>query len=473
MKFFTLPPGDEVQSFLPSVTKARRSRRGPATSGAVPPVAAPAVSDTLPASPTPSSLRVLFALFVVALFSSISMMEIVIWTMIAAIGYRMITGYRLGRRQGGISRLAIGGDRLLFFHFAIVSLSALARVPDWSDKFDIVLELRWIVVLYSLTWFLRSEVDQRMERTFIRCSPLLVLVGLYALSQHLTGHDFLRGRDGFLKPFWRDASTYRAVGMFNMPLTFAYSYGVLGTLYSTWLIARFSTMSRLRRLVGSATCVCIVAGLIAAGVRGAWVAALVTCCAMLLFVPRRRALVAGAVLLLVGASLFLSSESLRNRAVSTVMLQESSNAGRLKIWRGHWALACDYPWLGVGLGQTGKHVGDYYQRLGIENGQVGHAHNNLLEYLAGAGVFGLLAYLLVAGYFLRRSYLAYRDAVDAPDAVAERSLSPMAAVALACLAAQIYFHIGGMTEVNFTDGEVNHALILVWALTGSLSPREA
>ena len=42
-------------------------------------------------------------------------------------------------------------------------------------------------------------------------------------------------------------------------------------------------------------------------------------------------------------------------------------------------------------------------------------------------------------------------------------------LALGCFAAQVYLHVGGLTEVNFTDGEVNHAIVMVWSLTLGLA----
>jgi O-antigen ligase len=413
------------------------------------------------------TLTAVFYLFLVALFFSISAMEIAAWSLVATILISK-SANRFRRLESPASpSLVLGCEALLLFFFTSICVSAMVRVPTIEGCWDVISEMRWIVVLYGLTFVIRSELAQRSERLLLFTTPLFIFVGLYAVLQFATGRDLLIGRHDFLKPF--GASTYRAVGFFNIPLTFAYSYGVLGSVFSVWYFFRFATISTRGRWLGGVAVVCICAGILASGVRGAWLASGVTVVSILPFLRRRTALLTAACFIAMVATLILSSESIRLRAASMILIQESSNAGRVKIWRGHLAIARDYPLLGVGLGQTGNHLGKYYQQMGIRNGQIGHAHNNFIEYLAGTGMVGLTFYLLVSGFFLVASLLAFRrqKKSGAPDGF-------FASLAVGCFAAQIYMHTGGLTEVNFTDGEVNHALMLVWALTlGVKYKREA
>jgi O-antigen ligase len=132
---------------------------------------------------------------------------------------------------------------------------------------------------------------------------------------------------------------------------------------------------------------------------------------------------------------------------------DHSSAMRLHLWRAYFQMFADHPWFGVGLFQGDKLLPEYYQRLGIVEPFTSHAHNVPLQWLAGAGVFALLVYLYVAFYFLRLSWRL-------------RSLSVWG---LSLFCAQLYWHIGSLTEANFFDGEVNHFIVFTWALVLYLS----
>ena len=407
-------------------------------------------------------LTATFHIFLVTLFFSISAMEIAAWSLVGTILVVTVSNKLRGLSSPTTPSFSIGCERLLLLFFCWVTVSALVRVPLLGDKWDVISETRWIVVLYGLTFFIRSQLSERSEKLLLFIAPLFIFVGIYATIQFVTGMDLLLGRHEFLKPF--GASTYRAVGFFGMPLTFAYSFGLLGSAFTMWYFFRFSSLTAAGRWLGGIAVLCILAGVFASGVRGAWLATGVTAASILPFLNRRTAFLSIACVIAMVAALIIGSESFRLRFVTIVQVREPSNAGRVKIWRGHLAMARDYPILGVGLGQTGKHLGKYYDKLGIRRGQIGHAHNNFIEYLAGTGIVGLTFYVLLCLFFLRASLLAYRRHTQrgAPPAF-------LASLAIGCFAAQIYLHTGGLTEVNFTDGEVNHALIFVWALTISIN----
>ncbi|MEX2016003.1 MAG: O-antigen ligase family protein, partial [Candidatus Hydrogenedentales bacterium] len=69
---------------------------------------------------------------------------------------------------------------------------------------------------------------------------------------------------------------------------------------------------------------------------------------------------------------------------------------RLSYWRVATRIIRDHFWTGVGLGNFGT-VYANYQQLG--DGPVQMAHNDYLQILAETGLFGLLAFLALWGYF--------------------------------------------------------------------------
>jgi O-antigen ligase len=432
------------------------------------------VADGLAATPhTPFQvglLRTFFSLFLATLFFTISGMELMAWVLVGTLIVMTVVN-NFGstdvswRNFASLRKeLSLGCDTTLLLFFVAIAVSTFVRVPV-SDWLDVIGEMRWIVILYFLAYYVKGHLSLNSEKVLFRVAPVFIFLGLCALRQFATGLDPLRSHNNFLKPF--GDTTFRAIGSFNIPLTFAYSFGFLGTVFSVAFLMRRRTYSGAKQIVGILAIGCIFCGVLATGVRGAWLAGGVTLVSLLPFMPRRVAFSAIVCSVAIVAALIGSSESVCRRAVSIVDLREHSNAGRFKIWRGHLAIASDYPILGVGLGQSNKHVGRYYEQLGIRDGQVGHAHNNFVEFLAGTGIVGLTLYVCVCTFFLRRSYAAYRRHRD-------QDAGPpgfYASLSLGAFAAQIYLHTGGMTEVNFTDGEVNHAIVFVWAVVIALDQR--
>jgi O-antigen ligase len=140
---------------------------------------------------------------------------------------------------------------------------------------------------------------------------------------------------------------------------------------------------------------------------------------------------------------------------------ESSNYLHVLVWKANWLIFLDHPLLGVGLGLNTPLMPQYYAQLGYPTETFkSHAHNDLLQMLAGVGLFGALCYIIFCAWFLRAAYLTWRRLPS--NATWYRSL------ALGSFLAQIYFHIGALTQCNFTNGINNHLLIFLWALTAAL-----
>lgn len=82
---------------------------------------------------------------------------------------------------------------------------------------------------------------------------------------------------------------------------------------------------------------------------------------------------------------------------------------RMAHWQAAWAMWTDHPWLGVGIGNYEP----VYARYAVPQWPLplGHAHNYYLNIAAEAGVFGLLAFLLLWGGALAEAWRASRRAV--------------------------------------------------------------
>ena len=201
-------------------------------------------------------------------------------------------------------------------------------------------------------------------------------------------------------------------------------------------------------------CALIMLSLLLTFTRGLWIA-MVVAVAALLFLTRRdllkRFLLALTVMVAVAFTLF---PTFRSRVTSIFDQSNYSNAGRIQVWRANWEMIKDHPILGVGHRLNSEHLPEYYDKIGIKNGFLGHAHNNWIQVAAGSGLPSLLFYVGFTTWFLIVAYRLFKQ-----------GSTPWARnIGLASFVAQISFHIGGLTQVNFMDGEVNHSFVVVVGL---------
>lgn len=403
------------------------------------------------------ALGATLCVFVLTLFFSRSAAEISVWCVFVTWIVVLATNtYRTRRLNFG--QLAVGCDKLLLLLFAAVCLSTLVRVPELVDRWTAIRELRVIAILYAMAYIVKLNLDLRSEKLLIALSPVFLIVGVYAIFQYFTGVDLIRSHNDYLRPLGPTA--FRANGFLANPLNFAHSFGFLGTVYIVWYLFRHPQLTLGSQVLGALAVGGILLGVLVTGTRGAWLSAAVTLCTLLPFLRRRTAVSISAGAVIAVGIILICSSSIRDRTNGILDFNEYSNVGRLNLWRGNWELIKDYPVLGVGLGQTSKYVGKYYEELGIRNGMLVHSHNNLIEFLAGTGIIGLVSYLLVSSYFLLLSLVVYRRCSRN-----ESQPGFFASLALGCFAAQIYFHACGLTDFNFSMAVVKYSLGFVWAVT--------
>ncbi len=415
-------------------------------------------------------IKFLFGLFCVTLFVSIAAMELVS----SLIVITFVASFLSEARKNSLSfkiqakMLLLGApsnkfilDKLLWSYWFIVSIGSFVHFESISRSIDIIGYARWIVLLYVYVYFLRRYFSNDWSRGLRYVFPMLIFVSVYAIFQMFTGMDLVRGPGKSMDTF---GELYRAAGFFSMSLTFAYCVGMAFFVSLAYLLVCGRKISD--RLFGLSL-VAASAGMIAivaSGTRGAWLA-LVAGLFLLPLLLGRRWILPGYITVFATLALILFAvPDFRTRMSSITNLSKGhSNYSRIQIWQGHWEIFKDHPIIGSGLAQNNKIVKYYYEKLGIENGQLGHAHNNYLQMLAGTGFLGFLTWFLFCFYFLRLSFRLWRTLPQ--DELWFRSL------ALGIFLAQIYHHVGGMTEANFTDGEVAHQLVLLWAVLIGIETR--
>jgi O-antigen ligase len=255
------------------------------------------------------------------------------------------------------------------------------------------------------------------------------------------------------KVYFESGSAYRARGMWGHPVTFGHSMAL-----SLMMLLGFSIAmpkSKWKYIAWASTLACGLA-LLWSYTRGAWIGVAAAVFMMSLYLGRKVAIasiLSGVILVGGGATI---SEKFRDRLTSIVSMTNQSNTERLDVWRANIAMFKDNPILGVGYGVNEEIIGDYYTKLGITQEFGGHAHNNYLQFLSGTGLLGFAAYTAFSLIFLWMSHRLLRTLPK--DAHWQR------AIAIGALGAQVALHVGGLTECNFKDAEVNHQYMLILAL---------
>lgn len=128
---------------------------------------------------------------------------------------------------------------------------------------------------------------------------------------------------------------------------------------------------------------------------------------------------------------------------------------RMELWKANLEFLKQRPWFGVGWRHNQELSGYYLMDLTrAPDVFAGHAHNNLLDFLAGTGWVGTFAWLAWS--------IGILVLLFAPE--------PASVLRRALFCAWVAFHINGLTQVNFWEGKVTHQMMIAVAL--SLAWRE-
>lgn len=378
------------------------------------------------------ALQGIILLYLVALHCSMAGMEIFGW-----LNFLVVVGYKIYRK-----------DHFKFWLWkpllglVICVFASMVATPLYKSFWFQFGHMRWILMFWGLAWSLEILWDNKFERMLIWVwGVALSASAIYASFQCLTGIDLLRPGRGVVVP---RGNVFKATSFFSMSLTFAYSVGMSGlaifrTAYLNGL-KRWGTWLGLTGLLGVLT----------AFSRGGWIALFV---ALIIFVLVEHPKLLLPFLLASGglvAGLVIWSPGFSDKIMGLLTLQvDHSESVRFDLWQAYWRMFLDHPWFGVGIFEGDVLLPEYYARLGIDQTFTSHAHDVPLQWLAGAGVFSLLFYLW---FIFSLGKMAWKTRTSS-------------IWGWGLLISQIYLQIGGLTEANFFDGEVNHMAMFIFAIT--------
>ena len=375
-----------------------------------------------------------------------------------------------------------------------ISTSLLYNSYQWPFKIDMIknhADLTFLYFLPALFWPFWDRFRSHSKYMAV----LIFIVSLYGLLQFFTGWA-IDGREQFSILKYGDKFYYRVRGFFNNTMTYnyvmsAFFYWLYFDCFSSLLEkAQNTSLAQLSlrrflfkiknikniktiRAIPSLTvkylsyipfkyiCLCFLSLSLVLTLTRSFLVFLPLVLLVLTFVfyGYKSFLYTLVGLVLVGGC-FYSTHLFQNR-FSPDIKQDHSLSYRFHFWKVHWGMFLESPWAGKGLSQrvSDTYLRSYYEEKSIQNPLFSHAHNNILSVLAGMGMIGLLAYLLMMGYFFYLAMALYRWKGYKGEGVSwERNLLR------ALLAFMLTFHLGGMLESNFLDGEPLHVLMSGFAM---------
>ncbi|MCJ8275857.1 MAG: O-antigen ligase family protein, partial [Bdellovibrionales bacterium] len=245
---------------------------------------------------------------------------------------------------------------------------------------------------------------------------------------------------------------WRAKGFFSNPITFANSFGVLAFFVFGLFISQIGNLSKKQLWTIVAGFSVFLLAIVFSLTRGIWLSVFFILLILPLFINDktiRKGMYGVMFLFLITVS---AQPSLREHFKSSFTITESSAGKRMRLWNINYEMFKDNPLLGVGLHQNPKHTLKYYIEIYKKRDMESHAHNLFLQVLAGTGIFGFLFFM----WFMSRNYLV---------AVTQYTRAgPLRGIALGYIMALSCITIGGLTEVNFFDGEVTHMFMAITAV---------
>jgi len=403
-------------------------------------------------------IPIFILLYSVSLMTSMSGMEIFgIGTCVLTLLY-IIANYFFKMREFHLFRLGVEVPLACFL--IVVYLGLVLNAPD-SDHFFEMGQQRWIIMLYLLTY--AFELFPGLNRIINTLMVVSSLVAIYAIFEHFTGIDLIRGDNRAVTPApVADAHVFQSAGFFGHHLSYGYSFGqIICFPFAALLLSRKKT--RLQRLGFAVSCLIIGMSLFWTYGRGVWIAVAFAFFVMSLYVSKKTVIYFLLTFGLVGGIFYSVNPGFQERLSSIWADGFHSNEDRRVLWKANLEMFNDYPWIGIGYQQNEPRTQEYYKKLGITHEFGGHAHNNYIQMLATTGILGFFCYMLFILSFL---LMTQRLWSDIPETHFWHRV-----IVLGALGSQVAFHVGGLTQWDFGDAVVRHLYVFILAMVAYMAER--
>ncbi|WP_226988107.1 O-antigen ligase family protein [Bdellovibrio bacteriovorus] len=308
------------------------------------------------------------------------------------------------------------------------------QMHEWSK----IASLRWIWGFFACfsVGHLLAVNSKKFNWSF---STLIVILAWIIYRQYnLTSGEFI-------------TPDHRLQGFYSNPNYFALALVLVWAMVLSFVLYSKDCPSRT-----SAILVLIMAtiALIATYTRTSWIGMFCTLMVALFYTKNKKAIaISGITFALFAAAVVFNFFELKDRILYTFDFSGvNSQIARLTIWKVSWQVFLDHPLFGVGFENAAKLFPAYYVKLGHANQYVvGHAHNQFLDILAGAGIFGLAGYLGAFGGGLVFFYRSFRS-------TAELHKKQLSLGSILCIVA---LFACSWTETPFVQHEVRNFILIL------------
>lgn len=390
------------------------------------------------------SLRITFMLFIISVMVSQSAMDF--FSTILCLQWL----YQVWKSKKTSNPLSLfhpmGLEKIWLTWFVVVCLGFALNWRDPAYAFERIIEFKWVLILYVLCQVFYQIKPNRESLHFL--IPFVALIAGVNLFLYYANIDFLAP--------WRYGlgEMLRAGGFFANPMTFAHSFVILLSFLMGIALMDFKNWSLRQQGAMVILLLMSLLGLYLTFTRGVWIGfAFALPVGIFLWRPKYLILMA-----LAGGFIFwalYTTAPVFKARVDRTNAEMHGESERKILWKAHFEIFKEHPILGAGYGQNTRELPAVYEKMGVPTKTlVSHAHNEYLHLAAGTGILGLLCYLSIWFFFVKRTYDVWKKlAKDSWDQ----------GVALGLLIGQLAFLVGGFTEANFEHSKVRFMVMLAWA----------
>ena len=329
----------------------------------------------------------------------------------------------------------------IFFVLFIVSgiLGYLMYSPMLAKQWEEISSLRWIFGFYGACFIGHFYFYNKGRLGFLPL-PVLFVLG-WLIRRH-----YVQTEGRFFNIEMRFTGFYENTNHFALALALLWAY-FLG-------LAFLENKKRLALSVNILTLLVAFVTILATYSRSSWLALIGVFAVALWYVRQKRLIYVAcalAVTLAVGISLNLFG--LKERLIYSLDTSSlNSQVSRMTVWKVAGQIFLDHPLFGVGFEENARKFPEYYNKMGFGTDFiVGHAHNQYLEVLSGAGLFGFIGYMgaFIVGliYFHRR----FKNAASQEEKQ----------VALAAILLIVALTISSFTDAPFRLHEARNYVLLL------------
>lgn len=342
-----------------------------------------------------------------------------------------------------------GNDLIAIFILLFVGWSVLsALVGPTPLKSLVTTREEWLFLMIPVA--ASALLDDKRRRTALRIFAVSAgLVSIYAVIQHFTGEHFYHGERLSPSP----GGGWRAAGTFSHYLTFGNYYAMASAFFLS--IAGGAAIRKDKILFNAAFALSAVATFLTFSY-GPILALVFGVLVYLIFWGRKNMKWALSVFALVILLTAAMAPKIMARFLHTVEVESVGiyPGSRQAIWTTAIKMIPEHPLFGVGQGNFLKEY-EKYRAPGSDRA-FSHAHNDILNIAAYAGIPGALFYL---GFWVTMLAMMSKMIRRAPPEEAE-----LKGIGVGCLIFSLVFFVTSFYEASFTDEEVRLILMAVWGL---------